>query len=362
MSANPEISQTDRNLEFHRAINEALDVSLTTYPNTYLIGLGVPDPKGVFGTTLGLQQKHGPDRVMDMPTSENGMTGVAIGAALVGARPIMVHQRVDFFLLAMDQLVNQAAKWHYMFGGQCAVPITIRLIIGRGWGQGAQHSQSLQSWFAHVPGLKVVMPSTPYDAKGLLIASVEDNNPVVILEYRWLYSLTGHVPEGRYTVPLGKARVVSEGSDITIAATSYMTIESLQAAKALECAGINAEVIDIRTLSPLDEETIMNSVKKTGRLIVADTGWKKFGIAGEIVSRATEECFQELKVAPQRVAMPDCPMPSTPALANLAYPRARDIAKLAAYMMGRELNPEALNVAAPSEPLDVPNKNFTGPF
>ncbi len=189
--------------KFNEAILEAHDQLMAVDPNVYIMGLGVPDPKGIFGTTVGLQEKYGPNRVMDMPCSENAMTGVAIGSALVGMRPIMTHQRVDFFLLALDQLVNNACKWHFMFGGQLNVPLVIRLIIGRGWGQGPQHSQTLTSFFAHLPGLKVVAPSSPYDAKGLLISAVEDNNPVVYLEHRWLHNIYGEVPSEIYRVPLG---------------------------------------------------------------------------------------------------------------------------------------------------------------
>ena len=222
-------------------------------PSVYIMGLGVPDPKGVFGTTLGLQQKYGLKRVLDIPLSENAMTGVATGSALVGMRPIITHQRVDFALNAMEQMVNQAAKWHYMFGGQNRVPLVIRMIIGRGWGQGPQHPQSLQSWFAHVPGLRVVMPTTPHDAKGLLISSIEDDNPVIFIEHRWLHGISDHVPEGIYRVPLGKARVVREGRRVTIVATSYMVLESLRASETLSESGIEAEVIDVRCLRPLDD-------------------------------------------------------------------------------------------------------------
>src|ERR1700722_19529669 len=211
-----------RELKFSQSIHEATDLCLAADPSVYLMGLGVPDPKGVFGTTLNLREKYG-DRVLDMPTAENGMTGVALGSALCGMRPIMVHQRLDFALLAVEQLVNQAAKWHYMFGGQKSAPIVIRLIVGRGWGQGPQHSQSLHSWFAHIPGLKVVAPATAYDAKGLLISSIEDNNPVMFIEHRWLHGITGNVPEGMYRVPIGKSRVVRTGKDITIVGISYMT-------------------------------------------------------------------------------------------------------------------------------------------
>ena len=220
--------------KYSESINEALFTAMEMDKSVICYGLGVPDPKGVFGTTIGLQEKFGEERVFDMPTSENAMTGVAIGASLNGIRPVIIHQRLDFFLLAMDQLVNNAAKWHYMFGGESSVPITIRLIVGRGWGQGPTHSQNLQAIFAHIPGLKVVMPVTAADAKGLLLSSIFDNNPVIFLEHRWLHNLEGDVPEGDYRVPIGRALQMNKGSDITIVSYSYMTIEALHAIEILE--------------------------------------------------------------------------------------------------------------------------------
>lgn len=352
---------TTRELKFFQAINEAIDLCMAKDPSVYIMGLGVPDPKGIFGSTLGLQQKYGNTRVMDMPASENGMTGVAIGSALVGMRPIMTHQRVDFALLAAEQIVNQAANWHYMFGGQMSVPLVIRIIIGRGWGQGPQHSQSLQAWFAHVPGLKVVMPATPYDAKGLLISSIEDNNPVIFIEHRWLYNIAGHVPEEVYRVPLGQAKVAREGNDMTIAATSYMTLEALRAAEMLAEDGIKAEVIDIRTLRPLDKALILKSVRKTGRLLVADTGWRTGGFSAEIVAQVSEEAYSDLKSPPRRVALPDCPTPTSPALAKHYYPRAVHIAAIARKMLGISSD-ELVSDIATAMPLDVPDESFTGPF
>ena len=350
-----------RELTFYQAVNEAIDLCMAKDQAVYIMGLGVPDPKGIFGTTLGLEQKYGAARVMDMPTSENGMTGVAIGSALAGMRPIMTHQRVDFALLAIEQIVNQAANWHYMFGGKMSVPLVIRMIIGRGWGQGPQHSQSLQAWFAHIPGLKVIMPATPYDAKGLLIASIEDNNPVIFMEHRWLHNITGKVPEGVYRVALGQAQVVREGHDVTIAATSYMTLEAVRASEMLAEEGIGAEVVDIRSLRPLDDRLILESVRKTGRLIVADTGWKTAGFSAEILARVAEEAFGSLKSPPHRVALPDTPSPTTAALANRFYPRAVDIVATAREMLGLRLDEPTSDITA-SEPLDVPDKIFSGPF
>ena len=350
-----------RELKYFQAVNEAIHLRMAKVPSVYIMGLGVPDPKGVFGTTLGLQEKYGDLRVMDMPTSENGMTGVAIGSALGGMRPIMTHQRLDFALLAIEQIVNQAAKWYYMFGGCMSVPLVVRMIIGRGWGQGPQHSQSLQSWFAHVPGLKVVMPTTPYDAKGLLIASIEDNNPVIFLEHRWLHGITGHVPEGVFRVPIGQAKIVREGSDLTITAISHMTLEALRAAEILAKENISAEVIDIRTLRPLDEGLILASVWKTGRLIVADTGWKSAGFGAEIVARAVEGAFNALKAPPARVALPDCPAPTSPALAKDYFPRAVHLVAAAKKMLGLGVDGRELPSFS-AVPLDVPDMSFTGPF
>lgn len=349
-----------RELKFNQAINEALDYCLAADPRVLLMGLGVPDPKGVFGTTLGLQEKFGPERVFDMPTAENGMTGIALGATLAGRRPVMVHQRIDFAVLAMEQIVNQAAKWRYMFGGQMGAPLVIRLIVGRGWGQGTQHAQSLQSWFAHIPGLKVVMPTTPADAKGLLTTAIEDDDPVVFIEHRWLHGLHGPVPTGRHAEPLGRARIARKGKDVTVAAFSYMTIEALRAAERLAALGIEADVVDLRCVRPLDEKTLLASVRKTGRLIVADTSWTYCGVSAEIAALAAEKAFDKLKCPLRRLGTADCPIPSTPALANLCYPRSEEIEEAACAMLGRRRRPASSG--KPSVPLDVPDPSFTGPF
>jgi len=355
-----------RQLKFYEAIQEATDQKMAIDPSIYLMGLGVPDPKGIFGTLSGLSEKYGPDRVMDMPTSENAMTGVAIGSALLGMRPIMTHQRVDFFLLALDQLINNAAKWHYMFGSQMKVPLVIRLIIGRGWGQGPQHSQSLHSFFAHIPGLKVVMPSTPQDAKGLLISAIEDDNPVVYLEHRWLHNTFGDVTEDLTPTPIGKAKIVRAGSDITIVAVSHMVIEAIRAAQWLEKDGISVEIIDLRTIAPLDKETILTSVKKTGRIIIADPDWKTVGMSAEVLAIVVEEALFSLKSPPVRIAYPDRHTPTSWVLSNHFYPTAKDIAIAALTMLGKPTKAnsllEELIKQQAQTPLDVPDKEFTGPF
>lgn len=354
-------SATPRTLKYCHAIHEALDLCLGSDPAVMVIGLGVPDAKGVFETTLGLAEKHGAQRVLDMPASENGLTGIAIGAALTGMRPVLVHQRVDFAILSMDQLVNQAAKWCYMFGGQQGVPLVVRMIVGRGWGQGSQHAQSLQSWFGHVPGLKVIMPATPHDAKGLLIAAIEDNNPVVMIEHRWLFNIEGPVPTDYYREPIGQARIIRPGKDLTIVAVSHATIESLRAADMLAQQGIDAEVVDLRTVRPLDRATIVASIRRTGRLVVADTGWSTYGLSAEIVALAAEEALKELKTPPERVTLADCSSPSTPALARRFFPSVGDIVDAARRVMG--LNPLPPRERSPGDPpADVPDNQFTGPF
>lgn len=351
-----------RQIRFSAAILEATDQCMARDPRVYVMGLGVTDPKGTFGTTLGLEAKYGHKRVMDIPTSENGMTGVAIGSALVGMRPIMTHQRVDFAILSLDQIINNAAKWHYMFGGRMRVPLVIRLMIGRGWGQGPQHSQSLEALFAHIPGLTVVVPSTAYDAKGLLIASIEDDNPVIFLEHRWLHDITGVVPPEIYTVPLGKARVAREGRDVTIVSTSYMTLEALRAGELLAADGIEAEVIDLRTIKPLDTELVLGSVRKTGRVVVADGDWRTLGLGAEIIALAAEHLHGLLKSSPRRIAWPDTPVPSSSFLASHYYPRAVHIVNAVRTMMMLPERTEAELGIEHHSPLDVPDLSFRGPF
>lgn len=350
----------ERTIKYYQAIREGHAESLRANPEVYVIGLGVPGPTGVFGTTKGLAEEFGADRVLDMPASEGGMTGVALGTAIAGARPVMVHMRADFGVLSMETLVNQAAKWHYMYGGKMRAPLTVRMIIGRGWGQGPQHSQSLQAWFAHVPGLKVVMPATAVDAKGMLLAAVEDDAPVIIFEHRWLYGISGHVPEGYHPTPLAGARVIRPGTDITFAALSYMVPECLRAAEQLVELGIDAEVVDIRSLTPIDTDTIVASVEKTGRLVVADTAHAEFGACAEIVAQVAERAMFSLRKPPVRIGLPFIPTPTTPALADLYYPRAFHIAEAALNLCD---SLERLSDVAPVTPWrDVPDPTFTGPY
>lgn len=343
------------------AIHEALQLAMTQDPSVICYGLGVDDPKAIFGTTAGLQDQFGPRRVFDMPTSENAMTGIGIGAALMGARPVMCHQRLDFFLLAMDQLVNNAAKWRFTFGEAHRVPLTLRLIMGRGWGQGPTHSQNLQAWFAHIPGLKVVMPSNAADAKGLLLSAIFDDDPVVFLEHRWIHNHRDHVPEGDWRVPIGQARTVREGGDLTIVAMSYLVAEAQHACRALEAAGVSCDLIDLRCVRPIDWATLRISLRKTGRLLVLDTGVATGSVAGEIIARLTMEEWGAFRAAPRRLAAPDCPEPTSYGLTQDFHVTAADIVREAAAMAG--LADAPLQHLPPARPHhDVPGDWFTGPF
>lgn len=348
-------------MTFAEAIRDALAVALGADPGVMCFGLGVDDPKGVFGTTLGLHEEFGRERVFDMPTSENAMTGIAVGAALNGLRPVMTHQRLDFALLSLDQLVNNAAKWHFMFGGRRGVPLTVRMVIGRGWGQGPTHSQNLQAWFAHVPGLKVVMPASAADAKGLLLSSIFEDDPVVFLEHRWLHNLRGDVPEGDHRVPIGSAHRVREGSDVTIVATSYMTIEALHAVDHLAEQGVTCDLIDLRTVRPIDWAPIEASVRKTGRLLALDTGFTTCGVASEIVARAVESCWDALQGAPVRLAAPDIPESTSPALTAGYHTRAEHVVEAVGRLVDARLESASL-VSRRQHPHDVPGDWFAGPF
>lgn len=360
---------SDRHLTYAQALREALEQAMADDPSVIVIGEGVPDPKAIFGTTSGLIERFGPKRVFDMPLSENGMTGVCIGAALAGMRPVMVHQRIDFSLLAMDQIVNNAAKWHYMFDGQASVPMVVRVIIGRGWGQGPQHSQGLHGMFAQVPGLKVVMPSTPHDAKGMLAAAIRDPNPVLFVEHRWLHPVTAPVPGGPYEVPLGSAKILKGGDpdSVTIAGFSYAALEALEAAKALSsCNGIEVEVIDMRSARPLDSSTVCGSVRRTRRLLVLDPAFESGGVSGELIAQVTEDCFAFLAMAPARLCLPDHPGPTSPYLSETYYPGPQQIAERVLQMLGKPVDSGAssavMQVLTRTGRHDVPHTSFSGPF
>lgn len=308
-----------RSLSYAQAIREAHAQLLRSDPRVFVLGQGLWSP-WYAGTSLeDLEKEFGHERVIESPVSENATTGAAIGAAMAGMRPIVFHPRMDFMLLAIDPIVNQAANWSYMFGGQVNVPVVIRSVISRGGEQAAQHSQALQALFMHVPGLKVVMPSTPHDAKGLLIAAVNDGNPVMYIDDRWLYDETGDVPEEMYEVPIGKASILREGADVTIVATSFMVAQAVKAVAVLEDRGIDAELLDLRSLKPWDRKLVCESVQKTGRLVIADAAWTTCGVAAEIAATVASEVFKSLRSPVARVTLPDAPAPMSAPLEEAYY-------------------------------------------
>lgn len=314
---------------YAKAIHEALTIGLESDPSVFVMGQGVDDPSAMFGTTRGLQQQFGAGRVFDTPLSEEGMMGVCTGAAMNGMRPVFMHNRPDFVLLAFNQLVTHAAKFHFMDNGQTTVPMVVWAAIGRGWGSGAQHSQAIQGMLLGVPGLKIVMPSTPYDAKGLLLSAILDNNPVCVFEHRWLMKKDGIVPDGFYRVPLGRGIYRRRGGDVTIVGASHAIELGMQAASQLDTEGISAEVIDLRTIKPMDEQIILESLEKTGRIVAVDTAWMKGGVCAEIGCLAAEKGFRHLKAPVARVGLPDIPTPAGYTLEQFFYPDAGRIAAAA---------------------------------
>jgi len=314
-----------RKLQYSLALNEALHQMMELDPSVFLIGQGVKSPWYVGNTTQGLLERFGEARIIDTPVSENGITGAAVGAAIAGMKPVVVHPRMDFMFLAMDPIINQAANWHYMNGGKASVPVVFWGIINRGGEQGAQHSQAIHGLFANIPGLKVVMPATAYDAKGLMIAAIQDPNPVVFVDERWLYRVEDTVPEEIYSVEIGKGIVRKEGKDVTLIAVSFMVHEAMKAAEYLAPEGLDIEVIDLRTVKPFDREMILNSVRKTGRVVVADVGWKSFGVSAEIAAVVAENAFDALEAPVLRVALPDCPAPASASLEKEYYPNYETI-------------------------------------
>ena len=314
-----------RNVTYIRALNEAIAEEMTRDEAVFVIGEDVADCGGVFGVTAGMMKRFGRERVRQTPISEAAFTGLAVGAAMAGLRPICEIMYVDFSTTCMDQILNQAAKLRYMSGGQVTVPLVIRAQQGSGTREAAQHSQNFEAIFAHVPGMKVAMPSTPYDAKGLLKSAIRDDNPVIFLEHRLLYEVKRDMPRGEYVVPFGEADVKREGMDVTVVATSMMVLRALEAAESL-ASEISVEVIDPRTIVPLDFDAIAASVRKTGRLVVAQEAWTSGGFGGEIVRRVCEECFDALQAPPKVVGSADVPMPFSPPLEEAVLPDADDVA------------------------------------
>ena len=357
----------NRIISLGAAIREGIIEVAMKDSSVLLLAEGVSDPSSVYGTTVGISKFIDTKRIIEMPVSENGLCGVAIGAAMMGKRPIISFHRVEFALLAMEQIINNAAKTHYISNGQHSVPLVIRMIVGRGWGQGPEHSQSMEAVFSHFPGLKVVMPTYPGDGKGLMISAVEDNNPVLMIEHRWCHYTMGHVPEGYYKESLDGPRAVCHGIDITIVATSYMTLEAVRAVEALNKMGFTATVFDLRVLRPLNLQKIYESVRHTGRLLTIDTGYKKFGIGAEIVSEVTENCFDSLKSPPLRLGLPDHPTPSSRGFIPGFYTDSILILKCISKML--EIHEDMIRHAETELlaqrkdlPIDVPDPFFQGPF
>ena len=348
-----------RLIRYVDALREATQQEMARDERVFLFGLDVDDHKGIQGSTLGLVDEFGPSRVFGTPLSEDAMTGVAIGAAMAGLRPIHVHIRMDFMLLAMNQLINMAAKSHYMYAGQVKVPLVVRCMIGRSWGQGGQHSQALHSLFMHIPGLKVIAPSNAYDAKGAMLSAIRDNNPVIFIEHRLLYATEGYVPEAMYEVPLGQARLMTEGEDVTIVAISHMVMEALRAEKLLEAQHVDAEVIDLLSVEPLDIASIIRSVKKTKRLLIVDNAWLTCGAASEIMGQVSEHLPHGIDGKPivmARMGFAETTCPTIRCLEDGFYPNVTKIATKAHQMVrGEEL---AFEFCGERAEIDA----FKGPF
>jgi len=330
------MSTSDREMTYGEAIKEALAEELRRDPTVFILGEDIAEAGTTFKVLTGLVEEFGPERVLDTPISEPGFTGLAVGAAMTGMRPIVDLMFGDFSGLIMDQVANQAAKIHYMSGGKLKVPMVLRTTMGAGRRSAAQHSQSLQAWYSHIPGLKVVVPATPYDAKGLMKSAIRDDNPVVILEDKMMYkTVKGMVPSGEYTVPIGVADIKKEGSDITLIATSSMVYVALDAARMLGEVGISAEVVDPRTLVPLDKQTLVESVKKTSRAIVIDEGYEQYGVTAELASIIADEAFYYLDAPVKRMGAMNVPIPFSPALEDLTIPNAKGVFDMAKTLCNR---------------------------
>jgi pyruvate/2-oxoglutarate/acetoin dehydrogenase E1 component len=320
-------------LNFVQAINAALRQSMELDDSIFVYGIGADKKSAIFGSTAGLVQQFGPKRVFDTPISEQGLTAIAAGAAHAGLRPVLVHQRVDFMLYTIDHLVNWIASWRYVSGGRATMPLTIRAIVGKGWGQGPQHSKSLHSWFAHVPGFQVVIPGSPADAKGLLMSSIMSNDPTIFIEFRSLYAMQEEVPDEPYFIRHGQALVRRPGKDLTLVVFGATVSIAMEATEQLEKLGIEVEVIDLRTLAPLDMATVLASVAKTRRLLVAEMGWLKFGAASEIIAAVCEQMGNDLAARPKRVGWPQSFVPTSPALEKAFYPTAENLTEAAKICM-----------------------------
>jgi pyruvate dehydrogenase E1 component beta subunit len=341
----------NRKITYSKALNEALHSQMSR--DRKMVVYGIEDK--MFGSNEGLLKKFGAKRFFYTPLSEDMLTGFSLGLAISGVRSVFNHIRVDFLLLGMNQIANMISSYSYASNGKKPLPLVIRAVIGRGWGQGYQHSKSLQSIFAHIPGLKVIMPTTPYDAKGMLLSALEDNNPVICLEHRWLYWQKGHVPKKYYKIPLGKANILRKGKDVTIISTSWMNVEACQAADFLKNHGISCEVVDVRSISPLDKKTLIKSVKKTKRCIVADYDWLFCGFSAEVSDLIYANVGKALKAPIQRIGFAPTPCPTSRYLENQFYPNAKDIINIISKTFKRKINTSKVDLYSHE-------KVFKGPF
>ncbi len=359
--------QNDRKITMSQAIGEATLEAMKKDDTIFVIGEGVTDPKKIFGTTSELVEKFGIDRVIESPIAENGLMGFCIGSALSGMRPLLIHQRVEFALLSMEQIINNAAKMHYISNGKHNVPVVVRLIVGRGWGQGPAHSQSLEPLFAYIPGLRVAMPAFASDAKGMMLTALSENIPTIFIEHRWCHYVTGKVDSDTSNVLLDGPSVVRSGSDITIVATSYMLYEAILASDIAKEFNIFIEIVDLRIIKPLKLEKIVESVSKTKRLICVDTGFKEYGLGAEISASIFEALFKDLLKPVKRIGLPDRPTPSSRFLAADYYPTAENILNEIGKLMDFNSHKveqmiEMLKIKKPDINADVPNPLFKGPF
>ena len=331
----PDANANRREITFAEAIREALAEEMRRDPHVFIMGEDVAEAGTPFKVLAGLVEEFGPDRVIDTPISEAGITGLGVGAAMTGQRPVVDIMFGDFITLTMDQMVNQAAKVHYMSGGKLKVPLVMRTTLGATRRSAAQHSQSLQAWFSHIPGLKVVVPATPYDAKGLLKTAIRDDSPVVFFEDKMMYKLKGPVPETDYTIPFGVADIKRVGNDVTIVATSSMVQVALGAAELLEAIGISAEVVDPRTTFPLDKRTLIESAKKTSRAIVVDEGYERYGVTAELASVIADGAFYHLDAPVKRIGAMDVPIPFSPPLEDATVPNEKTVFEVAKALCGK---------------------------
>ncbi len=333
-AAQEKVAPVHPELSFADALRQGMTQAMEMDRGVILVGQLVDYAPGVFGSTTGLAERFGPERVRDFPVAESAMTSLGIGAAIAGMRPVLVHHRLDFMLYSIDAIVNWLSLWRFKSNGKSSAPLTIRAIVGRGWGQGPQHSKSLHAWFAHVPGLKVAMPATAFDAKGLLLESIFGEDPVIMIEHRSLFGLKDAVPEAPYRVRFGRAALRRRGEDVTLVAAGVMVPFALRVAAQLSAHRVSAEVVDLRTISPLDSETVCKSVEKTGRLAVLDPTWGSFGMAAEVIARVSERHGRKLRADPLRICHPDSHTPMSSALEALYYPNEGEVVKRLRQMAG----------------------------